>query len=96
MDQQAKELEQNIPGATVTQVGEGIAVTFPSRNTLSVQLHRIPRRASRTSQQLATSLEKYPNSDILIVGHTTASAPTLTTLISRSVERWPPARTCSR
>ena len=28
MDQQAKELQQNIPGATIQRVGEGIAVTF--------------------------------------------------------------------
>ena len=30
MDQQAKELKQNIPGATVARVGEGIEVTFAS------------------------------------------------------------------
>src|SRR5213596_2018964 len=30
MDQQAKELEQSIPGATIARVGEGIAVTFDS------------------------------------------------------------------
>ena len=30
MDQQAKEIQQNIPGATVTRIGEGIAVTFAS------------------------------------------------------------------
>src|SRR5947208_15860332 len=30
MDQQAKELEQNIKGATIQRVGEGIAVTFAS------------------------------------------------------------------
>src|SRR5829696_1043578 len=30
MDQQAKEIEQNVPGATVSRVGEGIAVTFES------------------------------------------------------------------
>src|SRR6476660_8051617 len=30
MDQQAKELEQNIPGARIARVGEGIAVTFDS------------------------------------------------------------------
>jgi len=30
MDQQAKELQQNIPGATVARVGEGITVTFAS------------------------------------------------------------------
>src|SRR6058998_2565174 len=28
MDQQAKELQQDIPGATIARVGEGIAVTF--------------------------------------------------------------------
>ena len=30
MDQQAKELKQNIPGAVVERVGEGIKVTFES------------------------------------------------------------------
>src|SRR5438093_1740908 len=30
MDQQAKELEQNIPGARVQRMGEGIAVIFDS------------------------------------------------------------------
>jgi outer membrane protein with glycine zipper len=30
MDKQARELQQNIPGATVERVGEGIAVTFAS------------------------------------------------------------------
>jgi outer membrane protein OmpA-like peptidoglycan-associated protein len=30
MDKQAKELKQNIPGATVERVGEGITVTFAS------------------------------------------------------------------
>ncbi|HEX6316600.1 MAG TPA: glycine zipper domain-containing protein, partial [Gemmatimonadaceae bacterium] len=30
MDQQAKELQQNIPGAVVARVGEGITVTFAS------------------------------------------------------------------
>src|SRR5688572_8746370 len=30
MDKQAEELKQDIPGATVSRVGEGIAVTFAS------------------------------------------------------------------
>src|SRR5690242_15301169 len=30
MDQQAKEIKQNVPGAVVQRVGEGLAVTFDS------------------------------------------------------------------
>src|SRR5687767_3479046 len=30
MDERAKEIEQNVPGAIVERVGEGIHVTFPS------------------------------------------------------------------
>ena len=70
MDQQAKELEQNIPGATVTRVGEGIAVTFPSGILYPFNSTEILPAGKSNLQQLATSLQKYPNSDILIVGHT--------------------------
>ena len=70
MDQQAKELEQNIPGATVTRVGEGIAVTFPSGILYPFNSTDILPAGKSNLQQLGTSLEKYPNSDILIVGHT--------------------------
>jgi outer membrane protein OmpA-like peptidoglycan-associated protein len=70
MDQQAKELEQNIPGATITRVGEGIAVSFPSGILYPFNSTEILPEGKANLQQLAASLEKYPNSDILIVGHT--------------------------
>jgi outer membrane protein OmpA-like peptidoglycan-associated protein len=70
MDQQAKELEQSIPGATVQRVGEGIAVTFASGILFPFNSTEILPDGRTNLQQLATSLEKYPNSDILIVGHT--------------------------
>jgi outer membrane protein OmpA-like peptidoglycan-associated protein len=70
MDQQAKELEQSIPGATVQRVGEGIAVTFASGILFPFNSTEILPDGRTNLQQLASSLEKYPNSDILIVGHT--------------------------
>ena len=70
MDQQAKELQQNIPGATITRVGEGIAVTFPSGILYPFNSTEILPAGKDNLRQLATSLDKYPNSDILIVGHT--------------------------
>ena len=70
MDQQAKELQQNIPGATISRVGEGIAVTFASGILFPFNSTEILPDGRTNLQQLASSLEKYPNSDILIVGHT--------------------------
>lgn len=69
MDQQAKELEQNIPGATIARVGEGIAVTFSSGILFPYNSTEILAQGKANLDQLATSLEKYPDSDILIVGH---------------------------
>jgi len=69
MDQQAKELEQKIPGATVSRVGEGIAVTFPSGILFPFNSTEILPDGRSNLQQLASSLTEYPNSDILIVGH---------------------------
>src|SRR5207302_1498235 len=70
MDQQAKELQQDIPGATIARVGEGIAVTFASGILFPFNSTEILPDGRTNLQQLASSLEKYPNSDVLIVGHT--------------------------
>lgn len=69
MDQQAKELQQNIPGATIARVGEGIAVTFSSGILFPYNSTDILPAGRANLDQLAASLEKYPDSDILIVGH---------------------------
>jgi outer membrane protein OmpA-like peptidoglycan-associated protein len=73
MDQQAKELQQNIPGATVTRVGEGIAVTFASGLLYDFDSDLVKPTAAQNLRTLAQSLGKYPNTDILIVGHTDAT-----------------------
>jgi outer membrane protein OmpA-like peptidoglycan-associated protein len=70
MDQQAKELKQNIPGATVARVGEGIQVTFASGLLYDFDSDVVRATAAENLRNLAASLGKYPNTDLLIVGYT--------------------------
>ncbi len=70
MDKQAKELKQNIPGATVERVGEGITVTFASGLLYDFDSDVIKSTAGSNLRALAQSLDKYPGTNLLIVGHT--------------------------
>lgn len=70
MDQQAKELKQNIPGAVVERVGEGIQVTFESGLLFDFDSDVVKGSARSNLSTLAKSLDQYPKSNLLIVGHT--------------------------
>jgi outer membrane protein OmpA-like peptidoglycan-associated protein len=70
MDKQAHEIAQNIPGARVERIGEGIAVTFESGMLYDYDSSNLRPEAQSNLRSLAASLGKYPGSDILIVGHT--------------------------
>jgi outer membrane protein OmpA-like peptidoglycan-associated protein len=70
MDQQAKELSQTIKGATVERVGEGINVTFASGLLFAFNSDEIQATAGENLSELAASLNRYPDSQLLIVGHT--------------------------
>ena len=70
MDQQAKEIKQEIPGAVVERVGEGINVTFESGLLFDYNSDRIKPTAAENLRNLARSLNNYPNTDLVIVGHT--------------------------
>jgi outer membrane protein OmpA-like peptidoglycan-associated protein len=72
MDKQAEELEQDLPNATVERVGEGIQVTFDSGILFDFDSDRLRPEARSNLSDLAASLKEYPNSDLLIVGHTDA------------------------
>jgi outer membrane protein OmpA-like peptidoglycan-associated protein len=69
MDQRAKELEQ-IPGATVERVGEGIQVTFDSGLLFDFDSDTIKGDARDNLNLLADNLAKYGDSELMIVGHT--------------------------
>jgi hypothetical protein len=79
MDQQAKELKVEMPGAVVERVGEGIQVTFASGLLFDFDSDAIRPGAGASLRTLAASLNKYANTELLIVGHTDASAAPNTT-----------------
>jgi outer membrane protein OmpA-like peptidoglycan-associated protein len=70
MDKQAQELKQNIPGAIVERVGEGIQVTFDSGLLFDFDSDVVRAEARTNLRNLAASLDKYPGSELLIAGHT--------------------------
>jgi outer membrane protein OmpA-like peptidoglycan-associated protein len=70
MDKQAEELAYELPGATVQRVGEGIAVTFPEGLLFGFDSDQLTTMASDNLRKFAASLQKYPNTRTLIVGHT--------------------------
>lgn len=73
MDKQAEELAMEIPGARVERVGEGIVVTFDSGLLFAYDSDAIQGDARTNLQNLAESLRKYGDTDVLIVGHTDAT-----------------------
>ena len=73
MDQQAKEIQQQIPGAKVERVGEGIQVTFETGLLYDIDSDVVRPDAAANLRNLAASLQKYPDTDALIVGHTDAT-----------------------
>ncbi len=76
MDQQAKELRQDIPGAVVARVGEGITVTFASGLLYDFDSEVVKPDAATNLRSLAASLGRYPNTNLLISGHTDAVGST--------------------
>lgn len=76
MDQQAKELTLQIPGAVVERVGEGIQVTFASGLLYDFDSAVVRASAGDNLRVLAASLDKYPNTELLIAGHTDALGST--------------------
>jgi outer membrane protein OmpA-like peptidoglycan-associated protein len=70
MDKQAEELSRDIPGATVVRVGEGIQITFDSGLLFDFDSDVIKGAARSNLDNLASSLNKYSDSNLLIAGHT--------------------------
>ena len=70
MDRQAAEIKQTVPGATVTREGEGILVKFDSGILFDTNKSDLKPAAQSNLQNLAASLQKNPETNILIVGHT--------------------------
>lgn len=72
MDQQAKELTYDLPGAVVERVGEGITVTFPEGLLFAYDSDDLSPAAQVNLKKFAASLGKHGRTNSLIVGHTDA------------------------
>ena len=71
MDRQAQELEGELgQGADVSRVGEGIAVTFASGILFPFNSDQVLPAGRSNLDELAASLQRYPETEVLIVGHT--------------------------
>jgi len=73
MDKQAEELKNDLKGATVERVGEGIIITFDSGLLFDLDSYQLKQATKSNLDQLAKTLNKYEDTNILIEGHTDSS-----------------------
>ena len=70
MDKQAAELQRNMAGAKVERVGEGIKITFDSGILFDTNSAALRAASTADIDKLATTLKEYPDTNILVEGHT--------------------------
>lgn len=75
MDKQAQKIEEEIPGAEVERVDDGIVVTFDENSGVYFDTNKstINNASQTTLNRLAGVFTEYPNTNILVVGHTDSS-----------------------
>jgi outer membrane protein OmpA-like peptidoglycan-associated protein len=70
MDKQAEELAEELENAEVERVGEGIQVTFDSGILFDFDSSNLRPEARSNLRELASSLNTYEGTRVLVVGHT--------------------------
>lgn len=77
MDRQAEQIEEEIPGAEVTRIGEGINVTFTEDAGVYFDTNKssVKGTSATTLDKLAGIFKEYPKSVILVEGHTDSAGP---------------------
>jgi outer membrane protein OmpA-like peptidoglycan-associated protein len=70
MDRQADEMQQDIEGARIERIGEGIKITFDSGILFDVDKYDLRDQAKLNLDKLAVILNKYEDTNILLEGHT--------------------------
>lgn len=70
MDKQAEEIENEIPGAKVERIGEGIRVEFNEKILFDFSKADLGTGAKNSLNDLISVLNKYPNTNIEVQGHT--------------------------
>ncbi|CAM3379684.1 OmpA family protein [Zobellia roscoffensis] len=77
MDRQAERIEEEIPGAEVSRVGEGINVTFNEDAGVYFDTNKsdVKGTSQTTLNSMAQILKDYPKSNVLVEGHTDSAGP---------------------
>ncbi|MFZ1798957.1 MAG: OmpA family protein [Chitinophagaceae bacterium] len=70
MDKQATEIKGAVPDAEVNRVGEGIELTFNSALLFQINSSDLSDSAKASLDKLAGIFTKYPETNILVEGHT--------------------------
>lgn len=70
MDKQAEEIKKEVPDAEVVRVGEGIVIEFKSQILFGFDQYDLTSAARTNLDKLIVILQKYPDTDIEIQGHT--------------------------
>jgi outer membrane protein OmpA-like peptidoglycan-associated protein len=73
MDKQAAELRRDLEGAKVERIGEGIKITFASGILFASNSSSLTSAATGNIDELANTLQKYADTNVVIDGHTDAS-----------------------
>jgi len=75
MDKQAQEIEEEIPGAQVERVDNGIVVTFDETSGVyfDTNKYNVNTASQATINKLIGVFKEYPDTNILVVGHTDSS-----------------------
>ncbi len=70
MDKQAEEIKKDIPDASVERVGEGIVIEFNNKILFGFDEYNLTTDARKNLDKLEVILQKYPDTDIEVQGHT--------------------------
>lgn len=70
MDKQAEELREDLDGAKIERVGEGIKITFDSGILFGFDSYKLTSTSRSNLSEMSETLKKYEDTEILIEGHT--------------------------
>ncbi|WP_026461512.1 OmpA family protein [Adhaeribacter aquaticus] len=73
MDKQAEELRNDMKGAKVERVGEGIKITFASGILFATNSATLQSNSITDINTLAETLKKYGDTNVIVEGHTDAT-----------------------
>jgi len=76
MDRQAAKIDEELENAKVERVGEGILITFDSGILFDFDSYALKPTTRENLEELAPTLIKYDDTNVLVLGHTDSTGPT--------------------